>query len=198
MYTAQEKERHKVMQPKILPIVTYGCPILRQKCEPVDNTPENMAKLHDLLATAQSIHSSVGLAFPQIGVPLNAFITLINDQKKIVINPVIRKRRGSQISDEGCLSIPGIFTKVSERDDIIEVEYYDEKFNKQKRSLRKFEAVIFSHEFDHLNGILFIDYLTKEGREEIKEKLSNIENGKIQTHYDMIFSNGNVLKAEIA
>lgn len=180
----------------IVPIVAYGTPILRQNCVEMDNTDENWGHIVNLSETAINISSAVGLAAPQINVPLRAFLSPINDKYAVIINPVIRKRRGEQESDEGCLSIPGIFRKILTRSDIIDVEYYDGHFRKQRRKLRGFESIVFQHEYDHINGILFIDHLSKEGQQEIQEKLSLIEKGQTQTHYDMIFSNGDVVKGK--
>jgi len=174
---------------KILPIVGYGSPILRSVCLEVDDTIDDIKRLaNDLIATMTNIGTAVGLAAPQVNVNLRMFIMSPNRKPIVVINPTITKRRGTKKSGEGCLSIPGVNAVVAERDEIIDVEYYDVDMNKQKIRLRGFEAVVFQHEFDHLNGILFTDRLTKEGDEAVKDKLSDIEKGIYKADYPMVFT----------
>jgi len=174
---------------KILPIVGYGSPILRQVCLEVDETIDEIKLLaNDLIKTMTNIGTAVGLAAPQVNINLRMFVMSPNRTPIIVINPVINKRRGTKKSGEGCLSIPDLNATVAERDEIIDVEFYDMNMNKQKMRLRGFEAVVFQHEFDHLNGILFIDRLTKEGTEAVKDKLSDIERGIYKADYPMVFT----------
>jgi peptide deformylase len=177
------------IQSKILPIVGYGSPILREVCLEVDKTIDEVKLLaNDLIKTMTNIGTAVGLAAPQVNVNLRMFIMSPNRTPIVVINPTITKRRGTKKSGEGCLSIPGVYETVAERDDIIDVEYYDVDMNKQKIRLRGFDAVVFQHEFDHLNGILFTDRLTKEGEEAAKDKLSDIEKGIYKADYPMVFT----------
>ncbi|MDP2692737.1 MAG: peptide deformylase [bacterium] len=173
---------------KPLPIVAYGHPSLRAKCTPVE-TPEEAKNISDKLrATLHPIETAVGLAASQIGIEKTAFIMKDNMRNEIVvINPTIKKVRGNQVFEEGCLSLPKIYETVK-RPDIMDVIFYDENLNKVQMRLRKFEAVVFSHELDHTLGVLFIDHLTKEGREKIADQLAEIESGKVSTVYDMIFS----------
>ena len=105
-----------------------------------------------------------------------------------MVNPTLRKGRGTRKSDEACLSIPGIYGIVPERYEIVDIEYYDQEFNHKKARLRGFDAVIFLHEFDHLNGVLYTDRMTKEGQEAVKEKLFEIEKGIYKANYEMIFT----------
>ncbi|MES2287651.1 MAG: peptide deformylase [Bacteroidota bacterium] len=173
----------------VSPIVGYGSPILRKTCEEVDDNELSRMEWSALAVTLDSLNSCVGLAAPQINIQARMFIMrpIKNLHTITVINPVITKRRGKQHYEEGCMSIPKTFGMVEGRDDIIDVEFYDEFFNKQKRRFRGFESIIFQHEYDHLNGILFIDHLTKAGREEISEKLNEIERGQADTTYHMFW-----------
>jgi len=175
----------------ILPIVAYGNDILRTKCLPMDDTVLNRELIANIKETIGMIPTSVGLASPQVNTELQMFAIRILPHLpiQIFINPIIRKRRGKQKSEEGCLSIPDLYREIPSdiRDDIIDVEYYDEKFNKQRVKLKGFESIVFQHEYDHLQGILFIDYLTKEGKEEAQDRLAEIEKGNVQTLYKMIF-----------
>lgn len=174
---------------KTLAIVGYGSKILREVCTPADNNPETQILVNDMLHTMNSIGTAVGLAAPQINHNSRMFVMRMGIKNIVVINPVIKKRRGTQKSHEGCLSLPSIYCDMFERDEIIDVEFYDERFNKQKIKLRGFDAIVFSHEFHHLDGILFTDLLTKEGQEAVKDKLSDIEKGIYTAKYEMIFPN---------
>jgi len=172
---------------KPLPIVGYGHPALREKCLPIETAKEAKEIANKLRATLHPITTGVGLAANQIGITKTAFLMKDNNRNEIiVINPTIKKVRGNQVFSEGCLSIPSVVGNV-ERPEIMDIIFYDENMNKMQMRLRKFEAVVASHELEHGLGILFIDRLTKEGREKIADQLAKIEQGKIQTHYDMIF-----------
>lgn len=178
---------------KILPIVGYGSPILREVCLEVEQSIDKVELLaNDLVTTMLNIGTAVGLAAPQINSNLRMFVMKVERGIKpiVVINPVIKKGRMEVRSDEGCLSIPGVNATVPNRHEVINVEYYDEKLNKQSVKLRGFDAIVFQHEFDHLNGILYTDRLTKEGTEAVKDKLSDIEKGLYKSSsYEMIFPN---------
>jgi peptide deformylase len=173
---------------KIQPIVGYGSPILREVCVEVDDTIDKVELLaNDILATMGSIDTAVGLAAPQVNVNLRMFAMRLGNKNIIVINPIIKKVRGSVKSPEACLSIPGVNAEVPVRNDIIDVEFFDEKMKKHKLRLRGFEAIIFQHELDHLNGILFTDLLTKEGQEAVNDKLSDMAKGIFRaTMYEII------------
>lgn len=166
----------------VKPIVSYGTPVLTRACEPATSS----LVVADLIDTLRTTSGGVGLAAPQIGVSEQVFIIKTMFAERVFINPVITKRRHEQKSDEGCLSIPSIYGKLT-RASIIDVEYYDVLMNKQKTRLRGFESIVFQHEYDHLAGILFIDYFDKEGLDKIKDRLAEIEAGKIETKYLMSF-----------
>jgi peptide deformylase len=170
-------ETENKILPQILPIVVYGSKILREVCIEAENTPEIKSLADNLLATMASIGTAVGLSASQINVKSRVFVMKMGIKSIVVINPVITKRRGTQKSHEGCLSLCNLYSDVFVRDEIIDVEFYDINFNKQKIKLRGFDAVIFSHEIHHLDGILFTDLLTKEGKELVADKLSDIAKG---------------------
>jgi len=173
-----------------LPITAYGCEILRVKCIPVESIEIAQDIIAKLKATMSPINTAVGLAAPQINSNLSAFIMRNGYSNTIisVINPTIVKRNGLTENEEGCLSIPQVYGIVPDRSKEIEVMFYDENLKKHRMKFDRFAGRIFQHEFDHLQGVLFTDHMTKEGREEIAVKLADIESGKIQTHYPMIFS----------
>lgn len=171
----------------ILPITGYGSPILREICVEAENKPETLNLVQDMIHTMTSIGTAVGLAANQVNSNLRIFTMNVYGSLTVVINPVVKKERGSKKSEEGCLSIMGVNATVPDRPEIIEVEFYDEKFNKKKMRLNGFSAIVFMHEFHHLNGILFTDLLTEEGKEMIKDKLSDIEKGIFKANYEVIF-----------
>ena len=168
---------------KIQPITIYGSSILREICLEVENKPEMITLANDLLTTMNAIGVAVGLAAPQINKMRRMFAMKHNEKSIIVINPVITKKRYTVKSPESCLSIPGLSGVVAERDEIINVEFYDENFNKQKIRLKGFSAIVFQHEIHHLDGILYTDLLTKEGKEQVADKLSDIAKGIYKADY---------------
>ncbi|HEY4755798.1 MAG TPA: peptide deformylase [Ignavibacteriaceae bacterium] len=172
---------------KILPIIGYGSKMLREVCIEAENTPEIKTLANDMLFTMKSIGTAVGLASPQLNVNSRVFVMKMGNKEIVVVNPIIKKQRGIQKSHEGCLSIAGVYEDVFVRNEIIDVEFYDIDFNKQKLRLRGFDAVVFSHEIDHLNGILFTDLLTAEGKERVADKLSDITKGIYIASHTVVF-----------
>ncbi len=168
-----------------LPIVGYGSPILNQICGSVDDTEQTQDIISGLLLTMNDIKTSVGLAAPQVNYAKRVFVMRPNGVDIVCINPIIKKRETPVLFDERCLSIPGVDGKGITRDNKIEVEFFDQYFNRKKMRLKGFEAIVFQHEYDHLNGILFTDRLSKDGLDEIREKLYNIESAK--PVYDIVY-----------
>lgn len=175
---------------KPLPIVALGNEILRAKTIPVESVEVAKDIVAKLKATLVQVTTGVGLAAPQINSNLSAFIMKNGGRGSIiaVINPQIIKRADTMVTEEGCLSIPNVYGEVPMRDKSIEVVFYDENLKRHRMKFSDFAGNIFQHEYDHLQGILFIDRMTKEGREKIADDLSKIEQGKIEIYYDMIFS----------
>lgn len=138
-------------------IVTEGDEILRKKCREVSEVTDRIREtMADMLETMRH-HMGVGIAGPQIGVMRRIFVAE-PEQGRVyyMINPVITERSGSQIADEGCLSVPGMIGEV-ERPDYIKIEALDLEGNKQIYEFRDFDARVMCHEYDHLEGILYID-----------------------------------------
>lgn len=188
----------------ILPIVAYGDPVLRKKCKEI--TPE-YPKLKELIENMwETMYQAygVGLAAPQIGLPIRLFIIdptafadddsleeqekeVLSNLKKIFINPVIVSEEGEEWAfNEGCLSIPDVREDVF-RKSIITIEYQDEDFNKHTETYDGIAARVIQHEYDHIEGILFTDKLSSLKKRLIKGKLANISKGKIEAEYRMRF-----------
>ncbi|MCS6896154.1 MAG: peptide deformylase [Bacteroidia bacterium] len=178
----------------IRPIVLYGSPVLRQRAEPVTpDDPELTALLRDLWDTMYNANG-VGLAAPQIGVSKQVFVVDAHELqspeeepfKQAFINPrLISTNDLCTGYEEGCLSIPGIRERIY-RPTIIEVEFYDESFHLHRRTFSGIVARIFQHEYDHLMGQLFIDYLSPIRRQLLRRKLKEIAAGEVEAHYPML------------
>lgn len=187
----------------ILPIRAYGDPILRKKAEEISSDyPELDSLISDMFETMRNAYG-VGLAAPQIGLPIRLFVVdaspLAEDEdyldiseelknfKKVFINAKITDETGNPWKfNEGCLSIPNIREDI-ERKDTITIEYLDENFVPQKDTWYDVRARIVQHEYDHIEGILFTDYLSSLKKKLIKKKLQNISIGKVDVDYKMKF-----------
>ena len=135
----------------------------------------------------------VCLAAPQVGLPIRLFIIdldVISDDEPeykgylhTFINPeIIEESEETSSMSEGCLSIPGINENVKRPTKVL-VNYIDENGTEQERWLEGFEARVFQHEFDHLNGKMFIDHLSPFRKQIIKSKLVAMSKGKFSAHY---------------
>lgn len=161
----------------LLPIITLPDPVLRKTALAVERVDEALLKLaEDMLATMYDA-PGIGLAAPQIGVSRRLIVMDPSrdeepKQPLIMVNPVILER-GSEMRthEEGCLSIPD-FTAEIERPAITRVRYIDTEGKEQERSLEGIWSTLVQHEIDHLNGVLFIDYLSRLKRDMIVKKFT--------------------------
>lgn len=188
----------------ILPIVAYGDPVLKKKATNITNEYPN---LEDLLANMfETMYNAygVGLAAPQIGLPIRLFIIdttpfsededlsqeeqkALNGFKRVFINAKIVEESGDEWAfNEGCLSIPDVREDVFRKPNIT-IEYLDENFQPQKESFDGLVARVIQHEYDHIEGILFTDKLSSLKKKLIKGRLTNISKGKINVDYRMRF-----------
>jgi peptide deformylase len=177
----------------ILPIYTYGQPVLRKVAEPID---KDYPKLDELIQNMYEtmVHAEgVGLAAPQVGLPIRLLVIDLAPFKEddpelgsfkiTMINPEILEESEEEIAmDEGCLSIPGISEAVI-RPEYIKVKYQDENFNELIGEFDGFRARVIQHEYDHLEGQLFTDLVKPLRRQLLKTKLNNIVKRKTETKY---------------
>ena len=188
----------------ILPIVAYGDPILRKETEEITKEYPNLDEVIENMFETMYNASGVGLAAPQVGLPIRLFIVdatpfaddedlkdeereVLKDFKKVFINAKMIEETGKEWDfNEGCLSIPDIREDVS-RNESIKIEYYNEKFEKQVESYDGLIARVVQHEYDHIEGILFTDKLSSLKKRLLKSKLQNISKGKIKIDYRMRF-----------
>lgn len=134
---------------------------LRQRSKDVTSFDETLQLIANQLVDTMYTHDGVGIAAPQIGIDRRIVVVdpSSGDDAKmmtVMINPVIVKMSGEQVSEEGCLSIQGVKGKVRRADEVV-VEYLDIKGNSQQLQAKGFHAAVVQHEVDHLNGVLFVD-----------------------------------------
>lgn len=151
-----------------------GDPILRKKAVEVKVFDNRLQELIDLMYEYMYKYDGVGLAAPQVGLNERFFVVDDGQTKRTVINPQILEHLGEDVEyEEGCLSIPKLYAAVM-RPEGIKVKYQDVLGNAVEEELHEYTARIFQHEFDHLEGVLFIDKLTVVQRAKIKSELSQI------------------------
>lgn len=187
-----------------LPIVAYGDPVLRKTAKSIDREYPELQQLIANMWETMYKASGVGLAAPQIGLPVRLFVidtspfaededfteeeqAQLKDFKRVFINAQMIEEDGRNWSfNEGCLSIPDIREDVS-RKDTITIQYVDEEFTEHKHTFNGLLARVIQHEYDHIEGILFTDKLSSLKRRLLKGKLSNISKGNIEVDYKMRF-----------
>ena len=179
----------------ILPIVTYDDPILRQKTNEVDELTDHIKTLITDMFETMYNSDGVGLAAPQIGSLLSIFVIDADsaiEEGEIAfgplafINPEIIEKKGEEIqADEGCLSIPNITDKVTRPNSIV-IKYLDQNFNEREEEYTGWVSRVIQHEYDHLQGVLFIDHLSAFRRRMHKSELKEIKRGESQIHYPIV------------
>ncbi len=189
----------------ILPIVAYGAAVLRKNAREIDANHPDLNKLIDAMWETMYASNGVGLAAPQVNKDIRLFVidTLqIVDNfeeedkikypkekgiKKVFINATIKDLDGDEWAyNEGCLSIPKIREDVY-RPEMVILEYLDENFKQHIETFNGITARVVLHEYDHLEGKLFIDYLKPLRKKMIQGKLNDISKGKIKVDYKMVF-----------
>jgi peptide deformylase len=176
---------------KQLPVTTYGMEILRKKTKPVTEINSKFIDLVQNMFYTMDKSSGIGIAAPQVnlGISLAVIdISAMDEYKKVkpvvLINPVVIDSHGEVSLEEGCLSIPDVRAEVKRPEEIF-IKFNDFNFNEIKMELKGFIARVAQHEVDHLNGKLFVDYLSPEQKKEIKKQLSDIRKGIIKTDYKL-------------
>ena len=157
-------------------ILTEPDPILRKKCEPLEKVDEETKKLMDDMLETMYTAPGIGLAAIQVGILKRLVVIDISkeEEKKkpiFLINPqIIHQSKNTSVYEEGCLSLPGQFAEI-ERPAECTIKYLD--YNGKEKELKSdgLLATCIQHEVDHLNGILFIDYLSKLKKDMIIKKL---------------------------
>ena len=190
----------------ILPIIAYGDPVLKKKGKEITKDYPNFDTLLENMFETMYNASGVGLAAPQIGLPIRMFLVdttpfaeddvltkeeqdTLNGFKRVFINAEIVEEEGDDWAfNEGCLSIPDVREDVFRKPNIT-VEYLDENFKSHKESFDGLIARVVQHEYDHIEGVLFTDKLSSLKKRLIKGRLTSISKGKIDVDYRMRFPN---------
>ena len=181
----------------ILPVHLYGAPVLREVGKPIEKDYPRLSELIENMFDTMHNADGIGLAAPQVGVPIRLFmvdISALDTEKdfaelrdmpktKIFINATITERYGETVVyDEGCLSLPNISESVP-RPSSIKIEYLDELFEPKSEEYTGYYARIIQHEYDHIEGTMFIDRISPLRKQLIKSKLANIVKRKITCRY---------------
>ena len=140
----------------ILEIKKMGDPVLKQICTPVDRVTKKVKILLDDMAETMYKHEGVGIAAPQVGIPIRAIVVDVGNKRFDIINPVITERVGTIVDSEGCLSFPGVYGEV-ERAEKVRVEYMNRYGKKKFIEAEGLLARCLQHEVDHLDVHLFIE-----------------------------------------
>jgi peptide deformylase len=189
----------------ILPIVAYGSPVLRKVCREIDEQYPDLNKLIDDMWETMYNSYGVGLAAPQINKDVRLFVidstqifqNLEDDEeglypdapgfKGVFINAHIVNTEGDEWSyNEGCLSIPKVREDIY-RNEQVTIEYEDEHFEQHTKTFNGITARVILHEYDHIEGKLFIDYIKPLKKTMLKRRLDDITKGKIKVDYRMVF-----------
>ena len=175
----------------IYPIVMYGDPVLRQRAKDIEPGTDISTLVEDMFETLEGANG-IGLAAPQIGKSVRLFIvdgTSLDEEpgmetfRKVFINAEMIEELGTPWEfEEGCLSIPNIREKISRKEQL-RIRYYDENWNQHEDTFNGMQARIIQHEYDHIEGKMFVDYLTPLKKRLLKGKLSDISKGKVDTEY---------------
>jgi len=163
----------------IIPIIKIGHPTLRKVAQPVSDFDDELNSLAENMIETMRLGEGIGLAAPQVNISKRMFVIdlkLIDEnlEAKAYINPKILSTEGSESFEEGCLSIPGIRAEVI-RPVKIEVQYQTISGEQTTEELYGLTARVFQHEFDHLEGILFIDKIAPLKKKLLEPKLKELE-----------------------
>lgn len=157
----------------IIPILHFPDERLRTQCRPVAKVDAKLRQLIDNMLETMYEAPGIGLAAPQVGVFERLMVIDISEDKsapQVFINPELVETRGKELMEEGCLSVPGIYEDV-ERAEWIRVRALDRNGDSFEKEANGLEAVCIQHEIDHLDGKLFVDYLSGLKRQRIRKKM---------------------------
>lgn len=179
----------------ILSIVTFDDPVLTRQSDPVHPDHPGLQEFIDDLFETMYHANGVGLAAPQVGEPLRVFVVdadVITSEEedvsygpRVFINPELTSADENHWdAEEGCLSLPDI-REIVTRPDRIRIRYHDRDFKLQEETFDGWFSRVLQHEYDHLKGVLFIDYLGAFRKRLIKGKLEEIRLGNTKTEYPL-------------
>jgi len=194
----------------ILPIYLLGTDILRQETEDVEaDSPELQQLIDDMIETMHAA-KGIGLAAPQVGRSERLFIVDVSpmeedfeeagislpEQPMVFLNAdVIGESDEDEEFEEGCLSIPDIH-EVVVRPESLTLRYLDRNFNEHEETFEGMLARVIQHEYDHVDGVLFIDHLTAFKRRLLKRRLQDIQEGRTEAEYAVFAKDQGVIEPE--
>ncbi len=190
----------------ILPIVAYGAPVLRKVCSDITPDYPHLNKLIEDMWETMYASNGVGLAAPQVNRDIRLFVVdssqVFRNQdeedkgkyadepgiKQVFLNAHVKELEGEDWTyNEGCLSIPKIREDVIRPEEVV-IEYVDENFQPKTATFVGITARIVQHEYDHIEGKLFIDYLKPLRKKMLRGKLNDISKGKLKMDYKMMYA----------
>lgn len=162
-----------------LEIITYPHPTLRHRSRPIKRVDSRLREIAAEMLELMYLSKGVGLAANQVNIPLRMFVVNAAGQpgegeELVLLNPVLQLPKGSDVAEEGCLSLPGLYGPVM-RPKEIRLSAFDIEGHAIERRVDGFLARVLQHESDHLDGTLFFDRMTPEAREELREDLELME-----------------------
>ena len=165
---------------KPLPIVIYPYSTLVEVAKEAVDPEEIKLVVEQLKTTLLQTDTGVGIAAPQVGIPLRIYITKDNiGAINVFINPEIIALKGSKKKDvEGCLSVPKVYARV-ERFQKVKVKWQDENGDTQEKVFKEYDARVIQHEHDHIDGIMFFDKISKDEYAKVESQIEDIKGGKI-------------------
>ncbi|HUL45300.1 MAG TPA: peptide deformylase [Bacteroidota bacterium] len=176
----------------VLPIYTYGAPVLREKARPVKEVTDDVIRL--IMDMFETMHKAggIGLAATQVGRLERIIVIDVSDIEELkevkpltIINPEVMSPEGTLKMEEGCLSIPDIRDEVV-RADAFKLRYRDTSFRSVEMEVRGMLGRVILHEIDHLNGVLFLDHLTAAQLRNHSDELKKIERGDMEVSYPVV------------
>jgi peptide deformylase len=179
----------------ILPIRAFGDGVLRKKCKPITSEYPDLKKFIENMMETMDESNGVGLAAPQVGKDIRLFVIDSthmyenegDGQRRVFINAEMLQEFDDEWTfEEGCLSIPHIRENV-DRNATIKIRFQDENFKEHEEEFDGMTARVIQHEYDHIEGVLFIDHISALKRRLIKGKLTDISKGNISVDYRMKF-----------
>jgi peptide deformylase len=183
----------------ILPVYGYGHPLLRRVSEEISPEYPDLQKLLEDMYETMYASQGVGLAAPQIGLSIRLFVIDATPYveeiagghplKQTYINPLILNEEGEHWNfEEGCLSIPDIREQVARRP-VVTLRYCDESFQEKTEIFDGILARIIQHEYDHLEGVMFVDHVSSIRKMLLKNRLNDIVTGRVSPGYRMKYAN---------
>jgi peptide deformylase len=171
-----------------LNIRIYGDDVLNKRADEIDKIDDELKELIQAMFVKCPEANGIGLAAPQVGVSKRFFVVVVPESgedaeisthkfKQVFINPVIKSTEGTCRMEEGCLSVPGIW-EIVERAERVEVEYTDIDGNRISGVFDGILARVIQHEYDHIDGVLFVSRLTKLKQDLLKKRLKALKDKK--------------------